>query len=724
MNVRLSSGLALVALVFTSCDRQSATVSGPGDAVVIAPRLVAAGPLSGARVHLSLVHGSDTAATLDTAYASGRKLTVGSVPTGDSFQVVVRGYDLAGNGYRRITWDGIVRGKATASSASVMPVDIHVDTTRAPVVDTSEYATEIYLPDSCWYSTDGTDPRVSDTGHSIHYSDGVYVPKTGILTVVTRNGGSVPGDSTWSVVLRWNFDSLNSSVRSALSGVWWEDDTNYYGRRCVYLDTFYTSGKFSRTQYDTLTLRPKSTDSGTWLVSGTSIRWDWSDGSYSTFTATPAGSNFTLYSSGSGWSGVLERNRPVASTAPYAVRFPLVGTWWETYTNTDGEVYYYVDSLRADSTITYIEYDTSFVATGYHSTGRWSADTVRFIETYQGSSDTSSMWNLGNGGFRLDYSSGAVGIFSKTKPGSGSSADPQHPAAWVGTWWEDFHSISGERAIYCDTLHADGTMGYATFDTLTLQALGTSYGGTWAVNGSQLQVKYTGGAGDTSDFVAITGGFRLTYSDSSTSTLLKTKPAASTSGSSTDTLHDATAMAALAGTWWFDTTFNLESTGDAYPVSYRYDLKVDGTYHLTAFYSTRDSVVDTASILQWGASAHTLRWTEDTNTAMVPYSLASGKVKFLDGSGDSLVRTTASLGDPALVGTWTYDADNSITINSNGAVTWIYNTTVYSYNNWSIRDGYIYLFGVNSSSQAYVETDSYTLSGTVLHLYGMDFIKN
>ena len=435
---------AAIALFVVGCDRSSPTDNLESGGISIAPRILATGPLPGARVHLSLVHGHDTTAKVDTTYTSGRHLALGSVPVGDSFEVVVRGYDVAGNGFKQITWNGIVRSQALGSTTSLLAVDIQADTVPFDRLDTAYNPTYLYLPDGAWYTINGSDPRAKDTGNGVHISDGSSIPKSGILVVATKSASVVPGDTVWSPLQRLNFDSLTSGMRTLLTGVWWEDDTTAYGNRCVLQDTFKNDGRFKEVYYDTLSLLPLSVDSGTWLVNGNVLEMTYGDGSYNTITLTSRGSNYTLSYDNTGWYGLLTRNKPAASVDPYAVHFSLVGTWVETYTYTyitgAKDVFYYIDTLRADSTYTSTQVDSLKVPISASRSGNWSADSNHFIEKNSTSIDTASMSVNTGGGFRLDYSDGSYSICKAlgTDTAHASPSDTLHDAiamaALAGTW--------------------------------------------------------------------------------------------------------------------------------------------------------------------------------------------------------------------------------------------------------------------------------------------------
>lgn len=165
-------------LAVVGCDRGSAAPSSPAETVAIAPRLLAASPLGGTRVQLDLVSGGVTIATIDTAYVPGRKLILGTVPTGDSFAVFVRGYDESDDGFRQIVWAGIVRSLASTSVASVMPVDIPVDTTAPAEIDTADAddPTTIEIPkESCSWSP-ARAPRSRANSSGVPSSAGTSTP--------------------------------------------------------------------------------------------------------------------------------------------------------------------------------------------------------------------------------------------------------------------------------------------------------------------------------------------------------------------------------------------------------------------------------------------------------------------------------------------------------------------------------------------------------------------
>lgn len=421
--------------------------------------------------------------------------------------------------------------------------------------------------------------------------------------MVSRKSSAIEGEFIWSPVQRWNFDSLSSPMRALLEGVWWEDDTTASGKRLIFLDTLNSDGTFHSVGHHPVRMTPISDAKGTWVVSGEHLRLTLEGGSYDEYRLTAHGSGFALHNSGTGMRGSLSRTRPAASPVTDPVRFSLVGAWFETLTQSNGEVSHFLDTLRADSTIVWRSCDADMVPTGDRNVGVWSADSIGFRYVNSGSSDVygGDMFALADSGFRVEYASGAVSVYRR--------------------------------------------------------------------------------------IVA-----------------------------STDTLRDPTAMAALSGTWWLDTLL-ASANSTLYPVWFRYDLGANGTFTRTLFLTPHDSAQDTTRVKTWGANAGSIRFTLGDSTIVTRYAHTSGTLRLLDGSGDSLTRTSAPMEPAELLGTWIKDENNAIEFTSSGVVTWYYNGVFYSYTDWSAHEGTFYLYATVSGTTS-LDASPYTVSGNTLTLTG------
>jgi len=326
----LSIGTA--AILLAGCDQATAPASGHAG-ISIAPRLLASS-LRSQRVSAKLVDGQDTVASIDKPYVSGMHLVLGNIPVGDTFTIVVQGYDSLPDGYWPRTWWATVAGVASGSTTTIQAVDVPVDTASGPVVDTT--GSSLILPDGTYYTTNGADPRAHDTGNGVHFTSGATaVTKTGTVRIAALAATETPGVYVWSRVSTWTYASTGTVANPAwLVGTWWEDDTDYTGARFVYKLTFYATGTYAWTNMDTVALTASSGgDSGTWTAA--------SDSTSITFISAldQANDDVThLRSVGGvlhdsdeyGLAGILERNRPDPSVSgqDVAAMSSLSGIWW------------------------------------------------------------------------------------------------------------------------------------------------------------------------------------------------------------------------------------------------------------------------------------------------------------------------------------------------------------------------------------------------------------
>lgn len=138
---------SLLALAMAGC--QGDPVSQSGTPVRLAPRLVATEPVPPAqRIRIALLVGGTLRDTLDLPYASGQELSLGTVPSGASFEVALVGYDTLNGGVAR--WGALSRGIASETRTQV--VEIVLEVPARPVVTFSGASTldSLTSPDSVW----------------------------------------------------------------------------------------------------------------------------------------------------------------------------------------------------------------------------------------------------------------------------------------------------------------------------------------------------------------------------------------------------------------------------------------------------------------------------------------------------------------------------------------------------------------------------------------------
>lgn len=181
MNARISSLLrrrdALFAVMLSSlafllsCDRESVlTPPEPSGSVTLAARFQEGAKVPNVGwVRLKLDTGAyyKTASDTVVSYVSGKSVTFGKVKSGSAFRVTLEGKDSIGSA-SVVRWWGSQTG--TAGTEATQPVTIATDSAKTPIEldalsavrnvgDTLRLSVSGTL--SAWYTTDGTDPRLT-----------------------------------------------------------------------------------------------------------------------------------------------------------------------------------------------------------------------------------------------------------------------------------------------------------------------------------------------------------------------------------------------------------------------------------------------------------------------------------------------------------------------------------------------------------------------------------
>jgi hypothetical protein len=336
---RLLPLLAVVGLLAACDETRNLLATQATEQVQVVPRLVASSPLPGARLQITLVSGGKTVATLDTAYQSRQKLSLGSVAVGDSFRVSAQGYDTLGR-EKLVTWTTSFAGKAAGSSSEVLGVDLIVQSPSTADLDTLAHPDSVVVGAGYSYTYDGNDPR----------SGASHAQKTFDTTVLSKANLSISryelvnGTVLWSPVRKW------SDPGSFLMGEWWEVDTSYDGGRSR---AFFIRLNKDHTYYwidcDKLTM-----DSSKNVGSGHHGFWS-GDSANLHFRNSSGGTDVELTRKSSdtigvdwGVQGVMTRAKP---DTDYVT--PLLGTWWQLwYQGTDSIPLLQEHIIHHDGTIT------------------------------------------------------------------------------------------------------------------------------------------------------------------------------------------------------------------------------------------------------------------------------------------------------------------------------------------------------------------------------------
>lgn len=205
-----SAVLPLLALSFAGCDRLATATSSESSRVVVVPRFA-----SGATVPMvSRVEGTLSAmgqsdSVVNIAYAKGADLSLGSVPSGSAFRVALSGYDSS-SGSRIVRWNGSGSGTA-AESVSSQYVTLATDSGPAAPTGSASGATvpaTLTLASGAYYTTDGSDPRVSGT--VVLSSGSVSVTSAGTVKAATKTMSGTT--ALWSAVSNWTFTAAGGTA--------------------------------------------------------------------------------------------------------------------------------------------------------------------------------------------------------------------------------------------------------------------------------------------------------------------------------------------------------------------------------------------------------------------------------------------------------------------------------------------------------------------------------
>jgi len=195
--------------LLSSCDRSVSTVSSGNGSVAVVPRFAAASVPAASRLEARLSATGQSDSVVNVAYQKGGDLELGSVPSGASFTVSMTGYDSASASISRIyRWAGSGSGKADDGSATKY-VDIStVSGSSIPTgtVSSTTVPATLTLASGAYYTTDGSDPRVSGTVSS----GTVSVPAA--CTVKAARDTVIAGDTLWSDTVSWTFTASVASV--------------------------------------------------------------------------------------------------------------------------------------------------------------------------------------------------------------------------------------------------------------------------------------------------------------------------------------------------------------------------------------------------------------------------------------------------------------------------------------------------------------------------------
>ena len=515
--------LLLLAVAFiVGCDRQNPTESATSSgSVAIAPRLLATSPLPGRRVRVTLLHGTDSTVK-DTLYGSRQKLSLGSVPTGDSFVVKIRGYDSTAGGYRQILWTGMVRSKAVPGEGSTMSLDIKPDTAAIPVpvvFDTNPSVLQI--PKGCWYTTDSSDPRAKEASGSVHVSNNDKVVKLGTIKITSKVASpSIPGDTLWSQIRTLKFDTAKSR-KSLVKNFWWEDDTTSKGRQ-IFRDSLFNDNSFAQYSYDTTNLDSVvgTTRRGTWWTNDTILRMAFSDGVTRSMSMSIAkdSNEFTLKID-STMKGRLSRSQPVASkkkAVQSGLRDSLVAVWWEDDTAPSGRRAIHLDSLKSDGSYTRITLDTirlaPFPTSFEKDTGRWDLahDTLN-LRSNPNSLLAAIVAHEGDH-FHLDFGNGGYKARLTAQQPNPSRASNPVKFSLAGDWWVTWKDNQNNTFYYKYAIGSDKSLKWVEYDS-GFKTVGNSNGsGTWSVRDSITFVYTANGTNDTADMSSTPdSGFRVVY---------------------------------------------------------------------------------------------------------------------------------------------------------------------------------------------------------------------
>lgn len=192
--------IAVVALAMAGC--QDDPVSQTDTAVLLAPRLVATEPVPPAqRIRIALLVNGDRLDTFDLPYTSGQNLSLGTVPSGSTFEIALVGYDTLNGGVAR--WGA--RSQGIASIPGPQDVVITLQVPARPVVTftgTSSLDT-LTSPDSVWAVelSDARHPGRASEKQRSRLGKGALAPNAGAIVFArTDTATFIPAalSSAWS----------------------------------------------------------------------------------------------------------------------------------------------------------------------------------------------------------------------------------------------------------------------------------------------------------------------------------------------------------------------------------------------------------------------------------------------------------------------------------------------------------------------------------------------
>lgn len=173
----------LVALAMASC--QNDPISQSSTEVRLAPRLVATAPVPAAhRIRVALVVDGNLLDTLDLPYTSGQELTLGSVPSGSSFEVALVGYDTGWAG-PAARWGSLARGTASSPGVHTVVLELQIPERPAPTYSGAGTSTldTLTSPDSLWAAdlVKTNHPAQVGTGSRYPVLPGAPAPNSGAI---------------------------------------------------------------------------------------------------------------------------------------------------------------------------------------------------------------------------------------------------------------------------------------------------------------------------------------------------------------------------------------------------------------------------------------------------------------------------------------------------------------------------------------------------------------
>lgn len=204
-----SAILAATAALFVACDRSSSSVEVESS-VGLVLRVHAGGTVpSVGWVQAKLVRPGRDSQVVAASYAAskGGFLSFAPIATGDSFVVVLTGYDSTA-GVRILRWSTVAEGVARIAPVQVVDLAAIDSVASSPgtAVPSSAFVGASFDLQGIWkYTVDGSDPRSSASARAIAGALVVDVPGRWCLAraTVDRRGDTLWGDSGC-----WSFERL------------------------------------------------------------------------------------------------------------------------------------------------------------------------------------------------------------------------------------------------------------------------------------------------------------------------------------------------------------------------------------------------------------------------------------------------------------------------------------------------------------------------------------